>query len=399
MNIKIIKNQKEYKEALANFNSLIENERNNQDDLIGVLALLIENYENENFDIGLPDPVSAIEFRMEQMELTRKDMVKYLGSQSRVSEILTRSKPLSLSMIRNLHEGLGIPYGVLMQEQKHALDQRDVEYTDYPIVAMFNQGFFSKAVKSAAEAKSKAEELIKEFFEPVKLTPFSNQNYAHLRSSCAHLTNKRMDELALQAWQAKVLHETKDVVLPECNLKSINLEFLSEVLKLSKFKKGPLLAKEVLAQNGIHLVFQEHLPKTYLDGAAMWSIDRKNPVVGMTIRYDRLDNFWFVLMHELAHVALHLKDSDKPYFDDIEGGDKDSKEDEADMMALESLVSESKWTEYLSLLTTPESVIGLSKQLSVHPSIIAGRYRKDTGDYRIFNRLIGSKEVREMVFK
>lgn len=399
MNIKIIKNPKEYKEALANFNSLIENERHNQDDLIGVLALLIENYENENFDIGLPDPVSAIEFRMEQMELTRKDMVKYLGSQSRVSEILTRSKPLSLSMIRNLHEGLGIPYDVLMQEQKHTLDQRDVEYTDYPIVAMYNQGFFSKAIKSASEAKSRAEELIKDFFEPVNLTPFSDQNYAHLRSSCAHLTNKRMDELALQAWQAKVLHQTKDITLPECNLKNINLEFLSEVLKLSKFKKGPLLAKEVLAQNGIHLVFQEHLPKTYLDGAAMWGIDRKNPVVGMTIRYDRLDNFWFVLMHELAHVALHLKDSDKPYFDDVEGDNKDSKEDEADVMALESLVPESKWTEYLSLLTTPESVIGLSKKLSVHPSIIAGRYRKDTGDYRIFNRLIGSKEVREMVFK
>lgn len=398
MNIKIITNSKEYEEAKAYLDSLIDDENQDQSDLIAVLALLIENYENEHFDIGLPDPVSAIEFRMEQQGLSRKDLVKYLGSQSRVSEILTRTKPLSLSMIRNLHEGLQIPYQVLMQKQKHHLDQRNVAYTDFPITAMFKQGFFDIAVKSAADAKARAEELIKDLFQPVNITPFEDLAPSHLRSSCAHLTNKRMDYLALQAWQVKVLHQTKDVSLPKCRLDDINLDFLSEILKLSRFRKGPLLAKEELAQNGIHLVFQEHLPKTYLDGAAMWGVGAENPVIGMTIRYDRLDNFWFVLMHELAHIALHLKDTNAMYFDDIEGGERNDHEDEADEMALNALTSESQWEDYVALLTTPDSVIGLAKRLSVHPSIIAGRYRKHTGDYRIFNRLIGNKEVRKMVF-
>lgn len=399
MNIKIIKNYKEYHEALAYFDTLVASGSSENDDLIDVLALLIENFELNNFDIGLPDPVAAIEFRMEQMGMARKDLVQYLGSQSRVSEILTRTKPLSLSMIRNLHDGLAIPYDVLMQDQKHKLDERPVQYGDFPIAAMFKEGFFGKSVKTVSDAKLHAEELIKELFESVGMTPFAERSTAHLRSAYAHLTNKRMDFLALQVWQAKVLHQTKDVWLPKCNLSEIDLGFMKEVLKLSKFQDGPKLAKEVLAQNGIHLVFQNHLPKTYLDGAAMWGIGAKNPVIGMTIRYDRLDNFWFVLMHELAHVSKHLSHADKkPYFDDVEGGDKDDREHEADNMALDALASKAEWANYMAMLTSPDSVLALAKKLSVHPAIIAGRYRKEAGDYRIFNRLIGNKEVREMVF-
>ncbi|MFB2730081.1 transcriptional regulator [Shewanella mangrovisoli] len=395
MNIKIIRNSKEYKKATDYLDELLASDDQYNDDLIDVMILLISNYEEEHFNIGLPDPVSAIEHRMEQQGLTRKDLIQYLGSQSRVSEVMNRKAPLSLSMIRNLYEGLGISYEVLMQDQKLEPDQRKVDYEDYPITAMFKKGFFPKSIKSASDAKSKAEELIREMFEVVRLTPFAMTGAPHLRSA-VNTTNKRMDNLALQAWQAKVLHQTLDHKLPKFQLDSIDLSFLRETLKLSRLENGPLLAKEELANNGIHLVFQEHLPKTYLDGAAMWGVDG-NPVIGMTIRYDRLDNFWFVLMHELAHVSLHLKDSKETYFDDIDG-DKDNKEDEADDMALDALVEKSEWEKYCALLTTPESVVNLAKKLMVSPAIIAGRYRKEVGDYRIYNRLIGSKEVRKMVF-
>ncbi|GAC24253.1 hypothetical protein GMES_1957 [Paraglaciecola mesophila KMM 241] len=397
MNIKIIRNSEEYRKATDYLDELLASGDQDNDDLIDVMTLLISNYEEELFDIGLPDPVSAIEHRMEQQGITRKDLIQYLGSQSRVSEVINGKAPLSLSMIKNLHEGLGISYEVLMQDQKLEPDQRKVNYEDYPITAMFKKGFFPKAIKSASDAKSKAEELIRDMFEVVKLTPFAMAGVGapHLRSA-VHTTNKRMDDLALQAWQAKVLHQTLNHKLPKCQLDSIDLPFLRETLKLSRLENGPLLAKEELANNGIHLVFQEHLPKTYLDGAAMWGLDG-NPVIGMTIRYDRLDNFWFVLMHELAHVSRHLKDSKEAYFDDIDG-DKDNKEDEADEMALDALVEKSEWEKYCALLTTPESVVNLAKKLMVNPAVIAGRYRKEVSDYRIYNRLIGSKEVRKMVF-
>jgi len=397
MNIKIITNKKDYKEAKQLLISLIEKNTVENQDIISVLALLIENYEKEEYDIGLPDPVSAIEFRMEQENLSRKDMIKYLGTKSRVSEILGKKKTLSLSMIRALHEGLGISYEVLMQDQRFELDKRDVEYTDYPINAMFKLGYFDKAINNIADAKSRAEELIKGLFEPVGLNTFEECS-AHLRKSEAHTTNKKMDLLALSVWQAKVLNQTLNVKLPTCDLTRIDLDFMRDILKLSSFDKGPLLAKEMLAKHGIHLIFEQHLPKTYLDGAAMLGVDG-NPVIGMTIRYDRLDNFWFVLMHELAHVSLHLKDTDKIFFDDLDGNNvDDSHEDEADEKALEASMSVKDWEKYFCLLDTPNSVIKLANKYGISPAIIAGRYRKEVGDYRVFNRLIGSKEVKRMIF-
>ena len=79
------------------------------------LPLLVEQYEREHYPIALPDPVEAILFRMEQGGLTRKDLVPYIGSLSKVSEVLNRKRSLSVTMIRALHAGLGIPAEVLLQ--------------------------------------------------------------------------------------------------------------------------------------------------------------------------------------------------------------------------------------------------------------------------------------------
>lgn len=81
-----------------------------------VLALLIETYEEKHFPIPPPDPVEAILFRMDQQGLTRADLVPLMGSKSKVSEVLARKRPLSLTMIRALHRALGIPAQVLMAE-------------------------------------------------------------------------------------------------------------------------------------------------------------------------------------------------------------------------------------------------------------------------------------------
>ncbi len=83
-------------------------------DRLELLALLVRDYEDKHYPIDMPDPVEAITFRMEQMGLTRKDLERYIGSRSKVSEVLSGKRRLSLSMIRALHEGLGIPAEVLL---------------------------------------------------------------------------------------------------------------------------------------------------------------------------------------------------------------------------------------------------------------------------------------------
>lgn len=79
-------------------------------------ALLVEKYEEEHFPIAAPDPIEAIRFRMEQADLAPADLQPYMQSKSKVSEVMNRKRPLSLSMIRALHRGLKIPAEVLVQE-------------------------------------------------------------------------------------------------------------------------------------------------------------------------------------------------------------------------------------------------------------------------------------------
>lgn len=116
MRPKILRSEEEYQAALAHIETLMDAAPGSpEEDELELFALLVEQYEEEHYPIDLPDPIDAILFRMDQAGLTRKDLLPYLGSSSKVSEVLSRKRPLSLSMMRALHEGLGIPADVLLQ--------------------------------------------------------------------------------------------------------------------------------------------------------------------------------------------------------------------------------------------------------------------------------------------
>jgi HTH-type transcriptional regulator/antitoxin HigA len=127
MEIKILKTSTDYDAALERIDTLMDAAPGSADEEeLELLAILVEKYEQEYFPIELPDPVEAIKFRMEQEGLTRKDMIKYLGSQSKVSEVLNYKRPLSLSMIRALSEGLNIPVEVLIQRPELQMELADI---------------------------------------------------------------------------------------------------------------------------------------------------------------------------------------------------------------------------------------------------------------------------------
>ena len=123
MDIKIIKTEAEYEATLARIAALMDAEPDSpQEEELKLLVLLVEKYEAEHFPIDLPDPVEAIKFRMEQEGLETKDIIQYIGSQSKVSEVLNYKRPLSLNMIRRLQAGLGIPAEVLIQKPEQQLN-------------------------------------------------------------------------------------------------------------------------------------------------------------------------------------------------------------------------------------------------------------------------------------
>ena len=130
MKPKVIKTRADYQAALAYLETLMDARPGTpQEEELELFAVLLDNYEREHFPIGLPDPVEAIKFRMEQQGLTRKDLERFIGSQSKVSEVLNHKRPLSVAMIRALHTGLDIPAEVLLQEPGQRLPVKQARKT------------------------------------------------------------------------------------------------------------------------------------------------------------------------------------------------------------------------------------------------------------------------------
>lgn len=119
MNIKPIKNEQNYSEALQKIEVLMMAKPNTPKmDELEVLTILVEAYEKQHYKIEAPDPIEAIKFRMEQEGLKQKDLVSIVGSKSRVSEILNRKRKLTIEMIRSLHKQLHIPIESLFLDYK-----------------------------------------------------------------------------------------------------------------------------------------------------------------------------------------------------------------------------------------------------------------------------------------
>lgn len=117
MNIKLIKTEKDYQLALHRLEEIFDAEPGSvHGDELEVLSFLIDSYEKEHFPIDTPDPIEAVKFRMEQLGIKQKDLTEVFGFKSRVSEVLSKKRKLTLEMIRSLHKTLNIPTNVLIQE-------------------------------------------------------------------------------------------------------------------------------------------------------------------------------------------------------------------------------------------------------------------------------------------
>ena len=175
----------------------------------------------------------------------------------------------------------------------------------------------------------------------------------------------------------------------------LNDSWLPQLARLTGVQDGVSRACKLLAEKGILCIVEGHLPRSYLDGAVMlYNTDR--PVIGLTLRHDRLDNFWFVLFHELGHIFLHLF-SDKSYdfFDECDVPIESDIESEADEFALRNLISESQWDRCMSRFALSEESVRIdAANLDIHPSIIAGRIRKEQNNFEILSTLVGQGEVR-----
>lgn len=393
MVMKVIKDQKNYESALAEIGNLMDSEPGTPEaDRLELLTLLVEDYEKKTYPERIPNSIDAIRFRMEQQNLTQRDLVPYIGSRSKVSEVLSGRRPLSLSIIKALHTGLGIPAKALLTEyDPTSLNDTGVEWNRFPLKEMILRGWIKADL---SEAKDRAEELLRAFFAPLG-TP----KIAALYMTTDSVRSARsMDKHALEAWTMRVTKMASNDPPPvKYEPGTVTLEFMREVARLSWADTGPLLAREFLKKRGISLVIEPHLPHTHLDGAAIMVIANM-PIIGLSLRHDRIDNFWFCLMHELAHVSLHYGQGVTNFYDDLDiKHSDDPRERASDDLAGEALIPEEAWKNSpASVLRSPEAAQDLANKLRIHPAIVAGRMRHEYKSYHVLNQLVGHGQVRRL---
>lgn len=393
--IKVIQTELQHRTYLDELHTLImkmPQPGTPESDQMELLTVLIETYENTKYPVEPPDPIDAILFRMQEKGLKQADLVSYFGTRSRVSEVLSRKRPLTVTMIRALAIGLGISAETLigLATPDKPQPKKNVDWSKFPIKEMITRGWLQKITGST---DTSTENIVQEFISNIG-GQFGEAAFRRTLSGEAYSPTTKY---ALYAWLARVAQKAREKksTLGQFQEDKFSSSFLREVAQLSWFEQGPILAVEFLEKHGIAVIIEPHLKSTRLDGAALKDIDG-TPIIGLTLRRDFLDNFWFTLLHELAHLWKHIG-KDEMFLDDFDVSSEDRREAEANRIAREAFIPRISWKRSSAYLSpSRENIDALSRELKIHPAIIAGRIRRETGNYQLFSDLVGNGEVKKL---
>lgn len=389
---RVIKTENQYHSYLSEVQSLLlaDPKVGSEDsERLELLTVLLENYEDKKYPVEAPDPIAAIKFRMQEKGLKQTDLVPHFGTRSRVSEVLSGKRPLTLQMIRALSVGLGISAETLISiPEKDDRANQEIDWSRFPAKEMVARGWIQKAT---GRTKRTIEEQVQEFVAQIGW----QLGDAAFKRSISGEAFSPTTKYSLYAWLSRVIQKARERK-PNINTydeSALSTKVLKELAQLSWFEEGPKLAIEHLEKIGICVVIEPHLKGTMLDGAALKDVDG-TPVIGLTIRHDRLDNFWFTLLHEVVHIWKHVGEDDT-FMDDLDSSaSTDKREAEANRLAREALIPRVVWKRSDAYLSpSKETIDSLSRELRVNPAVIAGRIRREKGNYRLFTDLVGHGEV------
>ena len=211
------------------------------------------------------------------------------------------------------------------------------------------------------------------------------------------------DRLQIRLWRSRVNQLATEILTENPTVRfspeQFGLEQVAEVAKLSSNLGSLNSLPDYLLSKGIVLVYVRALKGLKLDGV-VYRTGAGIPVVAVSFRFPRLDNFWFTLLHELCHVALHYDHLDNAIIEELEGVTPVERiEKQANQAAKRSIVPRYIW-ERCNLKYKPvdESVFQLAEDMGVHPSLIAGLARRELNDFSKFTNIVNSENPRKIVF-
>lgn len=342
----------------------------------------------DSSDLGMLPILARIARGWSQKQLAEKLGLKEQQIQRYESE---RYSGVSLGRYERILEVLSIELDARLNDFNDSNKDPDAKLElDSGIVREIrNRGWISVEGKTQQEIIEIIQAYVRSGLKLSKSRVFRRQN---LRQA------SNFNETALLIWRARVLQVAYSMAgRTKSKFNIADIGWVQELVGLSAAKHGPAEAIEYLRDRGVIVAIERHLPQTRLDGAA-FLLSTGTPVIGMTLRHDRLDYFWYTLLHELGHIFLHFNHGlDAGFLDDfdVEGVDF---EEEADTFARSALISDEVWKNApVRFSKTPELVKEFAESLGIHVAIVAGRLRQERGDYSKMSNLIGQGEVRKML--
>lgn len=296
-----IRTEKDYDAALGRFWEIFHAEFGSAEfSEHELLADLIELYEQRHYPIGPLSAVDTIRVVMEERELEPEDLASIIGSRSEASEVLSGRRKITAPMARALHKALRIQMSTLLRDPA-TLDHdplSGMNPREFPLKTMAKRGWILDVPES--EIEYYAEELLRILVNSADADdPYTDWFQADACKSAD------LDQRAFAAWRWQVLALARER-RPEAFYYpgAVTPGFIRQVAGMSALEDGPRRAEEFLSRHGISLIILPHLPGAPLDGATLRSADRR-PVIGLTLRRNRADEFWFCLLRELGHVAMY----------------------------------------------------------------------------------------------
>jgi HTH-type transcriptional regulator / antitoxin HigA len=331
-------------------------------------------------------PGDVIKEELEERGWTQRDLADIMGVQpSIVSALVKGTKPISLDLARNLAAALGpsaqfwvnmdTAYRLNLPAEKHgATTQRSELYKKAPVNEMVKRGWIESSadvdVLRTRVAKFFGKDKIEEIEEECKLfAARQGKEYT------AQITAPQ------RAWLRRVKTLGRAVHASKFTGESV-AEALNSLRPLMASPEEVRHIPRVLAEHGIRLVVVEHLQQTRIDGVCLW-LDETSPVIAISMRYDRLDYFWFTLLHELGHVknrdgltALLMPDCDLVGDQAAKTTEKPEIEQKADRFASENLIRPGELESFIARvkpLFSKVKIHGFALRQGVHPAIVIGQ--------------------------
>ena len=310
-------------------------------------------------------------------QIQRYEATRYMGAS--LAKLIEVASVLGVQ-ISGMHNSNAIAENIFFSWKS----SNEYDWSQLPSRHMAKHGWISKG--SDDDLIIRARDYVREMLG-------RNLSQAHHRKKMR--ADSKLNEYHLMAWQARTIELSLNIIAQRKVVTyTFDERYMKHLRSMTTSTTGPAEAREFLLSKGVVLVTEPHLPKTYLDGMAML-LNNGIPIIGLTLRHNRVDNFWFTLFHEIGHVLLHLKKGVAfDFFDQEDAGCNDILEKQADHFAVEKLIPQREWLNCLAPYVASEEAVTIdAEKLDVHPAIVAGRIRKERGDYQLLSALVSRDKV------